>query len=160
MVSPVHAEQREHAWLAAHNQARAEFGVLPLRWSDRLAEDARSWAEQLAQHEVMRHSSLDEREDTGENLWMGTAGHYAPEQMIGAFIEEKEHFHVGRFPEVSKTGDWGDVGHYTQVIWPATKEVGCATARGSRFDVLVCRYYPAGNVIGRRIWPGRLVAAH
>ena len=148
------------AWLAAHNAEREEFSVLPLRWSDELAEEARVWAETLSRDEVMRHSSFEERGGRGENLWMGTAGHYTPEEMIGHFADEKEHFYVGRFPDVSRTGDWGDVGHFTQLVWPATREVGCAMARGENYDFLVCRYWPAGNKIGQRIGPGRRVATH
>jgi hypothetical protein len=48
-------------------------------------------------------------------------------------------------------------GHYTQMVWNTTKEVGCAIAkstvggesRGTRtgelWSYLVCRYKPAGN---------------
>jgi hypothetical protein len=43
------------------------------------------------------------------------------------------------------------VGHYTQLIWPTTREVGCAVAKGQGNDVLVCRYAPAGNVLGEKI---------
>lgn len=160
LTTPAQADERRHAWLAAHNEERDEFGVLPLRWSDELAAEALVWAEALATDEQMRHSTTEGRDGRGENLWMGTAGYYTPEQMIGHFAEEKQYFFTGRFPEVSKTGDWGDVGHYTQVVWPATREVGCATARGERYDFLVCRYWPAGNVMGQRIFPGRRVAAH
>ena len=134
--------------------------MLPLRWSDELAAEALVWARTLARDEQMRHSSVEERDGRGENLWMGTAGYYSPAQMIGHFADEKQYFNTGRFPDVSKTGDWGDVGHYTQIVWPATREVGCATARGERFDFLVCRYWPAGNVMGQRLFPGRRVAAH
>lgn len=158
--APAQADQRRDAWLAAHNEERTEFGAPPLRWSEELAAEARVWALTLANDEQMRHSSVEERGGRGENLWMGTAGYYTPEQMIGHFADEKRHFTTGRFPEVSTTGDWGDVGHYTQLVWPATREVGCATARGARFDFLVCRYWPAGNVMGQRIFPGRRVAAH
>ena len=71
--------------------------------------------------------------------------------MIGFFVEEKRHFRPGNFPEVSRTGQWSDVGHYTQVIWPGTRELGCAIARTRSDEVLVCRYWPAGNVWGERI---------
>ena len=62
-------------------------------------------------------------------------------------------FRPGVFPDVSRTGRWSDVGHYTQIIWPETQEVGCATALNASHEVLVCRYWPAGNVIGYRLDP-------
>ncbi|MEM7778910.1 MAG: CAP family protein [Pseudomonadota bacterium] len=147
-------QTREQVWLIAHNAERAEFGVPALRWSDALEREARDWAETLARDEVMRHSSYQERKGTGENLWMGTAGYYRAEQMIAHFAAEKQYFAPGRFPQVSRTGDWSDVGHFTQIVWADTREVGCAMARGARYDFLVCRYYPSGNVMGRRIIPG------
>lgn len=158
-ATPALANDQERSWLDAHNAERADFGVLPLSWSDQLESEARVWAEQLARDEIMRHSSYDERDGKGENLWMGTAGFYTAEQMIAHFAEEKQYFFHGRFPDVSTTGDWGDVGHYTQMVWPGTREVGCALARGQRYDFLVCRYYPSGNRMGQRIMPGRLVNA-
>jgi len=59
-------------------------------------------------------------------------------------------FHAGAFPQVSKTGNWDDVGHYTQMIWPGSIRVGCAVRSSARYDYLVCRYSPAGNVMGSR----------
>jgi hypothetical protein len=60
-------------------------------------------------------------------------------------------FQRGVFPAVSRTGNWEDVGHYTQIVWPTTTRVGCAIASTSRTDYLVCRYSPAGNIDGRPI---------
>jgi hypothetical protein len=71
--------------------------------------------------------------------------------MIDAFVEERRDFTPGTFPEVSRTGKWKDVGHYTQIIWPETQKVGCAIARGEHWDFLVCRYWPAGNIVGRKV---------
>ena len=59
-------------------------------------------------------------------------------------------FHPGLFPNNSATGNVDDIGHYTQLMWRDTGEVGCALARGSAEDVLVCRYSDAGNYIGER----------
>jgi hypothetical protein len=79
---------------------------------------------------------------------MGSAGYFSAEDMIGGFVSERDKFRAGTFPRVSRTGNWADVGHYTQLIWPTTREVGCAVAKGQGNDVLVCRYAPAGNVYG------------
>lgn len=135
--------------LVEHNAERNRIGVPPLAWNDRLARDAQAWAQQLAREGWLRHASRQESGGAGENLWMGTAGYFPPEAMIRAFVEERRHYRHAAFPHVSRTGSWQDVGHYTQVVWRDTREVGCAVARGARHDVLVCRYWPAGNWMGQ-----------
>lgn len=134
--------------LAAHNHERGRAGVEPLRWSGTLAQDAQGWADRLAVKGTLAHASQDERKSEGENLWMGTAGYYSAEDMIGGFVAERDKFKPGKFPAVSRTGKWEDVGHYSQLIWRDTKEVGCAVARNRDNDFLVCRYWPGGNWIG------------
>lgn len=135
--------------IASHNTARADFGAPSLRWSPALVESARAYAEQLARTSDFRHddqNGVEERE--GENLFSGTRGAFSYGEMADGWIEERKHFRAGAFPEISRSGDWTDVGHYTQVVWPTTREVGCAVASSAREDFLVCRYLPAGNVIG------------
>jgi uncharacterized protein YkwD len=143
----------ERVWLAAHNIAREEVGLAPLQWNQSLARDAEDWANTLAERRVFQHAPYDVRKGQGENLWQGTRDRYSPWQMISAFVAEKRDFRPGTFPNVSYTGRWSDVGHYTQIIWPETQEVGCATARNRSDEVLVCRYWPAGNVMGTRLDP-------
>ena len=53
-------------------------------------------------------------------------------------------------PDNSRTGDLEDVGHYTQLMWRDTDRVGCAVEANGEYDILVCRYAAAGNVIGER----------
>ncbi|MGN6498043.1 MAG: CAP domain-containing protein [Tsuneonella sp.] len=134
--------------LAAQNAERDSAGVARLSWSGKLAQDAQGWADRLAARGTLAHASQDERQSEGENLWMGTAGYYSAEDMIGGFAAEREKFKPGKFPAVSRTGKWEDVGHYSQLIWRDTKEVGCAVARNRENDFLVCRYWPGGNWIG------------
>jgi hypothetical protein len=82
---------------------------------------------------------------------MGTRGAFNLEQMTGSWIAEKRMFVPGIFPRVSRTGNWADVGHYSQMIWPATTRVGCGLASSPSADYLVCRYVPAGNIDGSRV---------
>jgi hypothetical protein len=39
-------------------------------------------------------------------------------------------------------------GHFTQVVWRSSRELGCAKASCGGLDFWVCRYSPAGNVAG------------
>ncbi len=147
-LGPIEAE-----WLEEHNVAREDVGLGPLSWDRTLAADARVWAESLAARRAFHHDPDLLQRGQGENLWQGTRDRYAPWQMIDLFIAEKRDFRPGTFPHVSTTGRWSDVGHYTQIIWPDTRQVGCATAVNARHEVLVCRYWPAGNVLGYRLDP-------
>jgi uncharacterized protein YkwD len=132
--------------LAAHNAERLQLGQPALTWNSRLADSARKWAQTLAKNRSFEHAPQNAE---GENLWSGTKGEYSPEEMVGLWIEEKQFFKSGIFPQVSTSGNWSDVGHYTQLIWYNTTQVGCAVAQSTQEDILVCRYDPPGNWIGK-----------
>jgi hypothetical protein len=137
--------------LAAHNAARSAIGVPPLAWNAALAADARVWANELAATGRFEHSPDSPGEEPqGENLWAGTPRAFSPESMVGLWVAEKRDYRPGIFPNNSRSGDVENVGHYTQLIWRETRQVGCATAVGKREEFLVCRYSEAGNVYGQR----------
>lgn len=138
--------------LAAHNRERDLAGVPPLNWNESLAISARYWAEHLSRIDRLEHATDDPQDayPQGENLWAGTRGYFGAETMVDYWIQEKAQFRSGTFPQNSQTGRIEDVGHYTQVMWRNTREVGCALGHGAQFDILVCRYASAGNVVGER----------
>jgi len=138
--------------LAEQNAERTRVGVPQLAWSSKLAQDAQAWADELAREGDLRHAPRDVNPDEGENLWMGGKGYYGAEAMIDTFLAEKQAYRPGTFPQVSTTGRWEDVGHYTQIVWRNTRQVGCALARGDEMDFLVCRYLPAGNWKGEAVY--------
>ncbi|WP_260921796.1 CAP domain-containing protein [Novosphingobium sp. 9] len=137
--------------LRAHNTERARQGLAPLVWNPVLADHAQRYAQQLASANRFEHSANAARPGEGENLWKGTAGAYTLEEMMGHFIDEKRDFRPGVFPRVARDGQWEEVAHYTQMIWPDTTEVGCALVSRGGTDWLVCRYAPLGNIVGERV---------
>jgi uncharacterized protein YkwD len=135
--------------LRLHNEERAFHDRLPLTWDSTLARDAAQWADHLAITNRFDHASKELRaKGQGENLWMGTREAYSWIEMVGAWLAEAEHTKSGRFPDVAASGNWADVGHFTQLIWPETRKLGCAVKSSPSDDYLVCRYWPAGNRIG------------
>ncbi|CAN5305464.1 hypothetical protein BH10PSE14_BH10PSE14_36390 [soil metagenome] len=137
--------------LRGHNAARAAIGIGPLAWDDRLAADAAGYAATLARENRFEHAAQPQgpgRE--GENLWMGTRGAYGFDEMLGHWVEERRYYRPAPTPDFSTTGRWGDVAHYTQMVWRGSTTVGCAMASNRDNDYLVCRYAPAGNVVGQR----------
>ena len=136
--------------LAAHNRERSALGLILLSWNPALARSARRWADYLATTGRFAHAPENYATPEGENLWAGTKGYFTPEAMVNAWIREKRYFRPGTFPDSSTTGRVEDVGHYTQLIWRATKEVGCAEAASASEEILVCRYAEAGNYRGEQ----------
>lgn len=137
--------------LAMHNVERARMNIAPLQWDPQLAAAAAAYGPTLASLGYLQHSPRQLRPGQRENLWMGTRGAYSPEQMVGSWIAEKRAFRPGVFPNVSRTGNWQDVAHYTQVIARQTTRVGCAIQPTVQFEYLICRYSPPGNIDGRAL---------
>ena len=132
--------------LSAHNAYRASLGLRPLRWSNALEAKAQSWADHLAEIGQLEHSG------SGQNLAMAAAGTQSLTQLVDLWGSEQANFTDGDFPDISTTGNWMDVGHYSQMVWKDTTEVGCGFAENNGFDVLVCDYNPPGNVMGEQAY--------
>jgi pathogenesis-related protein 1 len=145
--------------LSAHNQWRAGLSLAPLRWSAELEASATRWAVQLAATDCkMAHRGWSDRpEPLGENIFwaaplrvdgraiasfQATAGEVV--DLWGAEVRDYDY-------ASNRCAAGKRCGHYTQLVWAATKEVGCG--RGLCADgaqIWVCHYRPAGNVEGQR----------
>ena len=164
----------QQAILQTLNNYRSDPAVnaSPLVWSQDLVPDAQKWADYVASTFSNFVQTGTPPPDGGPNYPHSTttygeniafaspSGSSTPAQMADFWGKtradpnkpsEYENFQPGIFPNVSKTGDWHDVGHYTQVIWGDTTSVGCAFASGGGWDILVGRFSPAGNVTGVRV---------
>ena len=76
---------------------------------------------------------------------------WGTDEMTRNWVRERQNFIPGIYPNVSRTGRWEDVAHYTQMIWPTTTDLGCGMATGRGQQWLVCRYSPGGNKDGRPV---------
>jgi len=126
--------------LAAHNSVRAGIGVGPLKWSDRLAARAQDWANTLLAKKRFVHRT---NSDSGENLFETRGATASPAQVVNSWASESQNYRY------SSNRCRGVCGHYTQIVWRDTKEVGCAVARGGGREVWVCEYDPPGNWVGK-----------
>jgi len=132
--------------LDAHNAERSQLGLPNLVWAPELVGTATSWAQHLASVGSLSHSPG--RVHIGENVAYTGSKTNSLARNMQMWMDEKQYFKYGKYPNLSTTGDSGDVGHYTQVIWKNTVSVGCASATGHSRDFLVCQYKPAGNMRG------------
>ncbi|MEO1127007.1 MAG: S-layer homology domain-containing protein [Cyanobacteria bacterium J06639_16] len=128
--------------LAAHNRYRSEVGVSSLTWSADLSLSAQQWADQLASTGSFEHSTGN---GYGENLALNSNPSLTV--LVDQWGAEKADYIPGVPFSQASTG--GVIGHYTQIVWRDTTEVGCGVAIGSYqgFDAtfLVCQYNPPGN---------------
>ena len=151
VLLPEHLAELDRILLDLHNRERAEVGAPPLVWDTGLAAAAAGYGPALAARGSLTHSPQASRPGQGENLWMGTHARYSLASMFGGWAGEKRSFRPGRFPDVSRTGKWSDVAHYTQIIWRSTRRVGCAVRQTPAWDYLICRYAPPGNFVGQTV---------
>ncbi len=127
--------------IAAHNSVRHRMGVPPVAWSDELARVAQNWADILLANGQFAHSR-DHR--YGENLYEIRGGSSTPYSVVSAWASEAANY------QYATNSCSGVCGHYTQVMWRDTKQVGCGVAHDQQREIWVCNYAPFGNIIGEK----------
>ncbi|WP_458720794.1 CAP domain-containing protein [Candidatus Nitrosocosmicus sp. R] len=137
----------ENTILNIHNQERAAVNVPALSWSSSLASNAQSWADQLLAQGKFEHSP-----DTsyGENIAQLSRINSNPNEidlskMVQTWVDEKNSYDG----QPITNDNFMQFGHYTQMVWKSTTEVGCGMASDTGKDILVCQYTPSGNQIGQ-----------
>ena len=143
------AQPAARQFLDIHNRERAAAGAPALRWNELLERDAAAHARLIAATGQLVHAPREGRGMVRENIGKAPLG-WPVDRLMSVWLDEKRHFRGGVYPDVC-AGGWSACAHYTQVIWPATTDLGCATAASRQFTWFVCRYSPGGNKDGRRI---------
>ncbi len=136
----------------AHNQWRSKTGVPDLKWSDELAEASQKWAQHLTENGCHPGHSGGKY---GENIYI--AGPATSSDGSTKMQNITAQNVVDKWGDEIKDYDYSDnschdvCGHYTQVVWKATTEVGCGMATcEDKSQIWVCQYTPAGNMVGEK----------
>ncbi|OBZ91733.1 Repressed by EFG1 protein 1 [Choanephora cucurbitarum] len=118
--------------LNAHNMLRLRHSSPPLSWNNTLATFAEQWINKCQ----WAHSGGP----YGENLALRTPGWNAT---VNAWYNEISLYNF------SNPGFSSSTGHFTQVVWKATTQVGCAVRYCSNLsgNIYACEYTPRGNVL-------------
>ena len=152
--------------LAAHNLLRDKVGSPNLTWSSALQKEAQNWANELKSKGCpLIHSTSNfgenlswaspqklatKKDANGEWIWTNSIQALSEKQIVvDGWGGEKQWFNYKTNECNAPAGK--SCGHYTQIVWKNTTEVGCANAICSdASQVWVCNYSPAGNVIGQK----------
>ena len=137
--------------------ASPSLGIL--RWSTTLASGAQTWANTC----TYAHSQAP---NVGENIYAGAVSSGFPANVErdsvtsanqGGWADEFPFYNYAA--NTCASGE--QCGHYTQMVWRATTQVGCALKQcttnspfigfpNPNWTIVVCQYSPQGNINGAR----------
>ena len=136
--------------LKRHNYYRKYHQVGPMELTKKLNDYAQKYAETLAAKNKMQHSSDKERDKlygdwTGENLyyfWSSSTNLTVNgAQGVDDWYDEIKDYDFKK--GCSKNG--GVVGHFTQLVWKGSSQLGIGVARSSQNSVFVVGNYHFGG---------------
>ncbi|GEM_PF-584541 len=133
--------------MTLHDKIRAEVKAGPLTWSKELAAYAQKWADHLAATRcdlAHRPSSGEWAQKYGENLFAGSAKFFTVADAVKLWENEKKNYKGQAIDSGSANS-----GHYTQLVWKNTKQVGCGKVVCKDDLIVVCNYDPPGNIAGQ-----------
>jgi uncharacterized protein YkwD len=129
------------AALKQHNVYRTKHRVPPLILSAQLNDVAQRYAEQLARTNRLVHS---DNTHFGENLYtFGSSGQAfpRPEAVVDRWYSEIQNYNF------DKPGFHTGTGHFTQLVWKFSKELGMGIAQAADGTwYVVANYSPPGNI--------------
>ncbi|EDO36753.1 predicted protein, partial [Nematostella vectensis] len=129
-----------------HNNFRKVHNSPPMTLNAEMSKAAKEYAEKLAKMGTLQHASKGERD--------GTEAHRGHVRCKTLSIVKKKYNEVCD-PGYSFGGDSGrsGTGHFTQVVWRGSTELGFGSAtgemRGMKCTYYVGRYNAAGNMMGQ-----------
>lgn len=130
----------------AHNAVRHDAQPKPspalpdLTWSNTLAAAAQTWASTCTWGHTPNNPY-------GQNMYASGGSTPSAAAVMNSWASEADDYNYAN-------GSCSDVcGHYTQVVWRNTTQVGCAINHctsgapwgSGAWDVVVCNYDPPGN---------------
>merc|ERR1719284_2267483 len=174
-LTGVSSQAVKDAIVAKHNELRAKIAngkekrgvdgrqpkaanMRELKWNDELAKIAQRWINQCAgAHDKNRRTN--DFSWVGQNWAMSSNGNKDQQQSLATSFVQMWYDEVKDMskkaltdPTGKNNGKTGVIGHYTQVVWAETTDVGCGYIASSKGSYMACNYGPGGNVAGKRVY--------
>ncbi|CAB3400268.1 unnamed protein product [Caenorhabditis bovis] len=165
------SDQARMAFLNTHNKLRSSLakglepdGIAPgafapqakhmpkMRYNCTIEANARTYALNC----VFEHSKPEQRPQCGENLYYRGSTNYpkilSGEDASNAWWSELPDIGVGSENRMTSQLFSTGVGHYTQMAWDRTTDLGCYVAHCPSMTYSVCQYYTPGNYMNEMIY--------
>ncbi|MEP2275033.1 MAG: CAP domain-containing protein [Reichenbachiella sp.] len=136
-------DQEMKLLIEKHNYWRSEVGIGDISYSDELATAANSWAIELKKQGCNFSTSQNAY---GENIFKGTVGYFTVGDAVDSWGAEKQNYDYKK----NKCETGKICGHYTQIVWKNTTEIGCAKTLCDGSVIWICNYNPPGNFVGQK----------
>lgn len=137
-----------------HNIHRSNHSVDSLTWS----ADLEASAQALAQKCVYQHDTSINGGGYGQNIGYGISADNIGEMITNLMYNNEEGYFSPYYGQSQPSmADFDKWGHFTQIVWKGTTQVGCATVTcnglgnvdsSSPLPFTVCNYSPPGNYDG------------
>ncbi|XP_055379616.1 uncharacterized protein LOC129610871 [Condylostylus longicornis] len=128
-------------FLEETNKYRSKHDAPPLIMSNELCSFAQEWANHLAYNvKGLQHRP---RCQYGENLYASKGYQVDGGTAVKSWYDEINNYNFNKPGFSSKTG------HFTQLVWKNTKQVGVGMATKNGWIYIAANYSPPGNVLGQ-----------
>jgi uncharacterized protein YkwD len=131
--------------LEAHNKYREIHHSPPLILNKELCNIASNYAQKLLQNNngtIVYSFGKYKGNDMGENIFMCQGTEVTGEMATNDWYNEEKSYNYKKDYQKSS-------GHFTQIVWKDTKEVGFGMANRGNTYYVVANYYPPGNFLGQ-----------
>ncbi|XP_059193410.1 Golgi-associated plant pathogenesis-related protein 1-like [Centropristis striata] len=129
----------QQEFLETHNAYRAKHNTPPMTLSSELTASAQKWADHLLANNTLEHRQMPD----GENLYnmcSSTTIKLTGKEAVDSWYGEIKDYNWGN------PGFSGQTGHFTQVVWKDSTELGVGMATNGNKVFVVGQYRPAGNM--------------
>ncbi len=146
-------QAEKDSMLTAHNNARASISnaipqIPSVTWSESIAYAAQELANDIQSDSCrLRYNRNIPYGQTLALVYTDYIEKVTPAYIVDLWMSEKKSYNA-------TTGkcNGGICGHFTQVVWRKTRQIGCHVATCSRSQVWVCMYNPQGNIYGEKAY--------
>uniref|UniRef100_A0AAF5D5R5 SCP domain-containing protein n=2 Tax=Strongyloides stercoralis TaxID=6248 RepID=A0AAF5D5R5_STRER len=121
------------------NRYRQAHGVKPLTYDYNLEKASQEYAKYLGDRDLFDHDPKNDQNGWGENLAKMSAS-------LGS-LATKNWYDEVKLYDFSKNQFSYDTGHFTALVWKETTKVGCGIYMKREILYVVCKYFPAGNML-------------
>ncbi|XP_044250931.2 uncharacterized protein, partial [Drosophila takahashii] len=116
---------------------RALHNAPPLTVNPQLSQMATNWAHYLLANNFQK--PIHSHNGFGENIYYGYLSNSGGADAVRAWYNEISLYNWN-YPSYSE-----QTGHFTQLVWKSSTELGIGVARRGDIIYVVCNYNPSGN---------------